>query len=234
MRLRSSVVKRMVSVIALAWGIGVGSDAAFAQTTPTVVLLDPTAFDFGPSPHLIPSEVANELIGNVGLRDRIPYFATRVGDTVTLPSGDGMGNDGWFAVRSVPGSWESEPGAADGLQNFWLAGPGLGSPDEDGNRISMLDNVGDVVPLRAAGLGALTGRTVCAVVYDHDLIVAPGTPAHASLGGSNLGVAAFQVVSIEASDGDWPAVTVQILNAKETCGDALAPLAEAPDPFAVP
>ena len=68
MRLTSSVVKRAVGAAVLACGMGVGSQAAFAQTTPVLLVIDPTAFDYGPAPHLIPSEVANELIGNVGLR----------------------------------------------------------------------------------------------------------------------------------------------------------------------
>ena len=142
-----------------------------------------------------------------------------------------MGNDGWFAIRNVPSSWESEPGAGDGLENFWLAGPGLGSPDEDGSRTSLLDDVADVVPLRGSGVGALMGRTVCAIVYDHDVAVAAGTPAHANLSGSNLGVAAFEVVNVEAS-GEWPSVTIKILSAKETCSGSLTPFAEAPDPSA--
>ena len=234
MQLTNDVVKRVIGAVGLACGLGVGSHALVAQSAPVLVILDPTAIDYGPPPHLIPSEVANDLIGNVGLRDQIPYFATRAGDSVTLPSGDGLGNDGWFAARSVPSSWASEPGADDGLQNYWLAGPGLGSPDNTDNRVTLLTSVPDVVPLRAAGLWTLTGRTVCAIVYGRDIVVSPGTPARAGLGGANLGVAAFTVTSVDAGTGEWPAVTIQILDARQTCGGALAPLAEAPDPFATP
>ena len=229
MRLIRRIVKGATCLAVAACCVGV-SNKASAQTTPVLVLLDPTAFDYGPAPHLIPSEVANELIGNVGLRDRIPFFATRVGDSVTLPGGDATGNDGWFALRSVPSSWDSDPGAADGVENYWLAGPGLGSPDEDGNRITMLSDVPDVVPLRASGLGALPGRTVCAIVYDHDLLVVSGDVPHANLAGSTLGVAAFEVIAVDTS-GDSPAVTIRVLNAKDSCGDTIAPFVEAPNPF---
>ena len=82
---------------------------------------------------------------------------------MTLPGGQD-GNDGWFAIRSAPASWASETGVDDGLQNFLLAGPGLGSPDEDGNGTSLLGGVPNVVALRAAGLIPLIGRTACAVV----------------------------------------------------------------------
>jgi hypothetical protein len=234
MWLKKSVGRWVVGAVLLACGVGIaGARSASAQSTPVLLLLDPTTFDFGPAPHLIPSEAANELIGNVGLRDRIPYFDTRVGDTVTLPGGDGLGNDGWFAIRSVPPSWESEPGSGDGLENFWLAGPGLGSPDEGGIRTSLLNNVADVVPLRTGGVSALLGRTVCAIVFDHDVAVVAGTPAHADLSGSSLGVAAFEVVSVDGA-GEWPSVTVRILDSKETCSGSLTPFSEAPDPFAAP
>jgi hypothetical protein len=69
------------------------------------------------------------------------------------------------------------------------------------------------------------------VVYDHDVAVAAGSPAHANLSGSNLGVAAFEIVNVDAS-GEWPSVTITILSAKDACSGSLAPFVEAPGPFA--
>ena len=147
---------------------------------------------------------------------------------MTLPGGQD-GNDGWFAITSPPGAWASEPGSDDGLQNYFLAGPGLGSPDENGERATLLGGVPNVVPLRAAGLNLLVGRQVCAVIYDEDITVAPGTPSTADLSGVNLGAVAFQVTSVETAGTEWPNVTVQILDARDTCRGPLAAFFEAPD-----
>ena len=49
------------------------------------------------------------------------------------------------------------------------------------------------------------------------------------LSGVSLGVVAFQVTTVDAAGGEWPAVTIQILNARDTCGGAVAAFAEAPD-----
>ena len=234
MSVKMNVVRRLAGSAVVACGIGAaaGSLAAqdAAQTQPPVLLvLDETAIDHGPPPHLIPVDAVNDEVSNVGLRDPIPFFSARIGTSVTLPSGLD-GNDGWFALRTVPASWASEPGSDDGLQNFLLAGAGLGSPDDDGNRASLLANVPDVVALRAAGLSQLVGRSVCAIVYDGDIVVTPGTPSTADLTGINLGVVAFQVTSVDAAGGDSPAVTIQILNVRDTCRSAVAAFTDAPDP----
>src|SRR5512140_491099 len=122
MFVRTPLVK-LLAVAAI--GVAACAGAAEAQTeSPVVVMLDGSAIDQGAPPHAVPAEAVNNLIGNVGLRDPLPYFAARVGDTIALQGG-ADGSDGWFALRSVPPSWSSEPGVDDGLQNFLLAGPGL-------------------------------------------------------------------------------------------------------------
>ena len=154
--------------------------------------------------------------------------ASKAGDPErTLPGGVD-GNDGWFAITSAPPSWASDLASNDGLENFLLAGPGLGSPDEDGNRVSLLGNVPNVIPVRAAGLSQLVGRTVCAVVFDGDIVVSAATPSAANLDGVNLGVVAFQVTSVDPAGGDWPGVTIQILDARATCHGAVTAFVEAP------
>jgi len=234
MSFEKTVVRRLAGAAVVACGIGAaaGSLAAqdAAQTPPVLLVLDETAIDHGPPPHLIPFDAVNDQISNIGLRDPIPYFSARVGTSVTLPSGQD-GNDGWFALRTVPASWASEPGSDDGLQNFLLAGAGLGSPDDAGSRTSLLGSVPNVVALHAAGLGQLVGRSVCAVVYDGDIIVKPGTPSTTDLSGINLGVVAFQVTGVDTAGGDSPAVTIQIQNVRDTCGGIVDAFADAPDPL---
>lgn len=212
-------VRRLASGLLAASVVAAGAAAFHAQTQPPVlVILDQTAIQYGPPPLVMLPEAVNAPIKAVGLRDVLPYFAARTDESTTLPSGQ-EGNDGWFAIRSVPASWASEPGADDGLQNYWLAGSGLGSPDESGDRTSLLGSVTGIAPLRAAGLGTLVGRQVCAVVHDGDVAVS-GTPSAAALTGTNLGVVAFEVTGVDTASGDWPAVTIKILNVKATCGDA--------------
>src|SRR6185436_10529378 len=104
----------------------------------------------------------NGLIAGVGVRDQLPYFRANVGLPLTLWGGQN-GSNGWFALTAVPGAWPTETGANDGLQNFLLAGPGLGSPDAGGSRDSLLYSVPAVQPLGRAALQLLAGRQVCAV-----------------------------------------------------------------------
>jgi hypothetical protein len=234
MRMHTNTLKRLTSALIVTCGLGLATRPALAQSpAPVLLILDETAIDHGPPPHLIPSEAVNDLIGSVGLREPLPYFGARIGESVTLLGGQ-EGNDGWFALRRVPAAWASEVGSDDGLQNYFLAGPGLGSPDESGERTALLAGVANVVPLRAAGLNLLVGRQVCAVIYDEDIAVASGTPSTADLNGVNLGAVAFQVTSVEAAGTEWPNVSVRILDARETCKGTLVPFYEAPDVDATP
>jgi len=198
---------------------------AQTQTAPTVLLiLDKDALDYGPAPHLLPDGAVDPDVAGVGVREELPYFQAHANSQIVLTGGQN-GNDGWFAVRTVPASWATTDGAADGFQNFALAGPGLGSPDDNGDRESLLGSVPDVTPIRADGLSMLVGRTVCAVVYGGDVVA--GTPT--SLAGPTLGRVAFTVVSIvPTDDAAHPNVQVQIGEGHEVCAGQLAPFAEAP------
>jgi hypothetical protein len=205
-------------------GLSAASAAVTAQApSPVLLILDKSAIDYLDETHLIPEQAANSGLANPGLRDQLPFFGARKGESFTLPSGLGP-SDGWFALRSVPPSWASEDGLDDGLENFFVAGAGLGSPDESGNRVTLLGRVPDVVALRWAGIGLLAGRQVCAVVYAGEIESGAAT----DLGGANLGVVAFDVTSVDAAAVDWPNVTVQVLDARETCSGVLAAFSEAP------
>ncbi|HUR35104.1 MAG TPA: hypothetical protein VM032_14975 [Vicinamibacterales bacterium] len=193
------------------------------EATPLLLILDRDALDHGPPPHPIPGEAVNDLIASVGVRDQLPFFANNVGAPLTLLGGQN-GSDGWFGPRTTPQLWASDPSANDGLQNFVLAGPGLGSPDRNGDRESLLRSGLDVTSIRGDGLRTLVGRVACAVVYDNDLPLGDGS-AVTNLTGPNLGIIAFEVLAVDNIDGsEWPKVEVQILDARETCGKPLLPL----------
>lgn len=195
---------------------------AAEEPAPVLLILDRDALDHGPPPHPIPGEAVNDLIASVGVRDQLPYFANNIGAPLTLLGGQN-GSDGWFAVTAAPEFWATAPGAGDGLENFVLAGPGLGSPDRGGDRESLLWAVPGVQPLHGAGLRALVGRQACAVVYDNDLQVVDDPSAAADLRGPNLGLVAFEVLAVDALDGsDWPKIEVQILDAKEVCSGPMS------------
>ena len=154
-----------------------------ARRDNVLLVLDKDALDYGPTPHFLPADAVDLSVAAVGVRDELGYFQSHLHAQVTLTGGQN-GSDGWFAVKTVPASWSTQEGANDGLENFALAGPGLGSPDDNGNRESLLENVPGVVPVRADGLALLVGRTVCAVVYANDIALSSGS---ANLTGPNLG-----------------------------------------------
>jgi hypothetical protein len=200
-----------------------------AQQQPSVlVILDANGLDRS----LLPVDTDNELVADIGVREELPYFAVRLGQHVTLQAG-AADNPGWFALRAVPDGWESEPGAGDGLQNFELAGPGLGSPDASEERETLLHTVANVVPLQAAGLQMLWGRQVCAVVYTKELAVA-GDPPAADLTGVTLGILAFRVSAVVPVDGSVVNIDAEVLEAHETCAEGLTVFADAPDPAVQP
>jgi len=144
-------------------------------------------------------------------------------------------NTDWFALQSLPDSWNSAGPTPDGLQNFFMAGPGLGTADINGDREALLDKIPDVIPLRAEGLELLTGRTVCAIVYDSDTSINYEKYAHdGNLKGANLGTIAFIVTDVRTltgfSSSTLPEVDIKILDANEVCGDPLLLLADVPVP----
>jgi hypothetical protein len=217
-------MKRLVAVAIVVTGLSPAIPAVTAQEpSPLLLILDKSAIDYGDETHLIPEQAANSSVANIGLRDQLPFFGARRGESFKLPGGIGA-SAGWFALRSVPPSWDSQEGLNDGLENFYVAGAGLGSPDDSGNRVSLLGSVPEVVALPSTGIGLLVGRRVCAVVYAGEIEAGATT----DLGGANLGVVAFSVTSADAAGADWASVTVQILDARETCSGALGAFSEAP------
>lgn len=212
------------------WGSAVAAAAlmcsapAGAQNPATVVLLDSNAIRATAAPNHFAAVEINATIADVGVRDALPYFNVREGETLTLPGGT-PGHEGWLTFTSIPATWSSE-GDADGLESYLYAGPGLGSPDASGSRVSRLGARPEVVALGPLGLQQLTGRTVCALAYAGEL---PRSAAGVSLSGANLGLLAFTVVATSGGNAaTLPTVTVSVLETRSVCGGAVTPMVDAP------
>ena len=217
-------VRRIALTATVAGACALAAAAVHAQgAAPIVVLLDKDAI--APNPEVGLSDIAvNATIAAVGVRDFLPAFTGRVGQHVTVPGGH-VGSEGWFALTSAPVTWATTADGSDGLANFVLAGAGLGSPDENGDRQTWLNAVEGVQPLQAAGLQMLVGQSVCAVVFANDI---PWTQTTTSLAGPTLGLMAFAVVGVSGGDGTTlPSVETQVLD-PATCSGAVAFFANAP------
>jgi hypothetical protein len=151
---------------------------------------------------------------------------------ITLWTGT-VGDEGWFAVETIPQNWATAGPTADGLRNFVgpVVGPGLGGGKN--NRETHLDKIPNVTPLRATGLKMLEGSCICAVVYDSDISI-NYDPLNGSLKGANLGIVAFEVLDVTQltgqSSGSLPKVEIRILDADQVCAGPLT-LFDAPAPI---
>ena len=197
----------MAGALCLIGVLGTVSAVATAQTSaPLLVLLDLDALE-----HRFAPDAINDPIAGVGVRDPLPFFAANIGQRIALPG------KGWFGLVAVPVSWHN-PGEDHGLQNYFLAGPGLGSPDALGDRASLLGDVPGVVGLQPGQLAGLVGRTICGVVYNNR-IPTSGTPPVADLRGKTLGVIAGRVVAVHP---DGATVEIEILASRDACSAELA------------
>lgn len=205
--------RRIVAVAFLMAGSLAGAGNAQAQSAPVLLLLDSNAVAAEQAPNLFSPEDVNASIAGVGVREPLRFFAQKTDETIVLPGGV-AGHEGWFTLGSTPAGWASDPSVDDGSKNFLSAGPGLGSPDEAGNRTSLLTSVG-VTPLSLAQLQFLAGRDVCAAVFANELTwSADGT----ALDGPTTGVVSFSVVSVVEGSEGVVEVTVRIKPYAATCG----------------
>ena len=193
--------------------------AAQEAERPLLIVIDKDSIEFGVQQYQVPPDALNDLIASVGVRDPLPFFSANVGQSFVLRSGLN-GSDSWFAFQRAPIMWESRAGENDALENFALAGPGLGSPDSMGQRASLLSDVEDVVPVRIDRASALVGKRICAVVYDQDLAMA-ADGSRIDLQGPNLGMVAFRVSAIMNADATWPGFLVETLDVRSTCSEGL-------------
>lgn len=182
-------------------------------TNPVFLIIDEESIDNGNPPNNFSANDVNDQLATEGFRTQLRYFRDRPGKEITLYTGQ-VGDEGWFAVKNIPSSWKSAGPSDNGALNFYKAAPGLGG---NGNE-DLLDEVPDIIPLRARGLKMLVNQVVIAVVYDSDISI-NYDPIEASLKGATLGVVAFKVLSIskrtDGSSSDLPVMKIKILNADE-------------------
>lgn len=197
-----------------------------------LLVIDEESIDNGNPPNNFSGADVNDPLADVGLRTPLKYFAENVGKTIDLYTGD-VGDEGWHALKTIPSTWVGAGPLPLGAQNFFAAGPGLGTSNGTGDREALLDKIPDVTPLRGAGLTMLSGQTVLAVVYDSD-ISTNYSPLQASLKGANLGVVAFDVLQVTArtdgSTSSLPRVTVRIRAVTEAAALPFVLFANAPSP----
>lgn len=197
-----------------------------------LLVIDEDSIDNGNEPNNFSDTDVNDQIARVGLRDQLRYFRENEGKTIDLYTGQ-VGDEGWFALKTIPNTWVNAGPTANGAQNYLAPGPGLGSPNVDDDREVLLDEIPNVTPIRATGLKMLVGSTVLAIVYDSDVSI-NYSPLEGNLQGDNLGMVAFEVVSvrtrIDGSTSSLPIVTIKILNVNEVKERQLVLFANAPIP----
>lgn len=196
------------------------------------LIIDEESIDNGNQPNNFSETDVNDQLASVGQRRVLEYFQKNIGKTIDLFTGQ-VGDEGWYAKRTIPSTWISAGPTQNGARNFLQAGPGLGSGSPDDNKEVLLDKIPDVTPLRATALTMLKGKTILAVVYDGDLSI-NYSPLNGNLMGANLGIVAFDVIEVrERTDGSTsslPRVTIRIRNANEIAQRSLVLFANAPVP----
>jgi hypothetical protein len=201
-------------------------------TSAVFLIIDEDCIDNGNEPNNFSAPDVNDQLAEIGLRQTLAFFQDNVGQTIDLYTGS-VGDEGLFAPRTIPSTWITAGPTANGSQNYFVPGPGLGAPDPDDNREIRLDDIPGVTPLRANGLSMLTGKTVYAVVYDGDISI-NYSPLRGNLQGANLGIVAFEILSVEArtngSDGDLPRITVRVKSTGDVAALQLSLFANAPVP----
>ncbi|MEM7370999.1 MAG: hypothetical protein AAF587_20460 [Bacteroidota bacterium] len=200
--------------------------------TATILILDEESIDNGNAPNDFSDIDVNDQIADIGLRLPLTYFQEHIGEEIDLYTGQ-VGDEGWFALRTIPADWDSTGPQQSGLENYLQAGPGLGTGKPDDDREILLDNIPDVTPLRATGLSLLLDSTVLAVVYDSDVMI-NYSPLTGSLMGANLGLVAFDVLEVtkreDGSDSSLPKVKIRIRDVADVQAMPLRLFHQAPVP----
>lgn len=185
------------------------------------ILIDEDSVDNGNAPNYFSDIDVNDHLASVGLRQQLNYFKNNVGQTIDLYTGS-VGDEGWFAMKSIPSSWKTAGPNTNGLRNYLYPGPGLGGGEDDPE--VLLDEIPNVIPLRATGLNMLKGQTIFSVVYDSDISI-NYDPIEGNLQGANLGIIAFQLIDVfertDGSDSDLPWVRIKILDTDQVIDSEL-------------
>lgn len=191
------------------------TEEPFNNSEIVFLLIDEDAIDNGNEPNNFSETAVNDNIADVGQRKPLKYFQENIGKIIDLYSGQ-VGDEGFFAPKTIPNSWINTGPTNNGLQNYLTPGFGLGALGDD--REILLDEIPNVTPLRATGLKMLEGETIYAVVYDSDISV-NYSPIKGNLQGANLGVVAFDIINVtkrtDGSTSDLPRVSIRIRSAVE-------------------
>lgn len=182
------------------------------KTSAIFLIIDEESIDNGNPPNNFTETDVNDQLAEVGLRLPLRYFEENVGKSIDLYTGQ-VGDEAWFALKAIPSSWKEAGPTDDGLRNYLTPGPGLGAPTPDDDREVLLDEIPNVMPLRATGLAMLKGETILALVYDSDISI-NYDPIKGNLQGANLGLVAFEVLEVvertDGSDSSLPEVSIRI------------------------
>lgn len=197
-----------------------------------LLAIDEESIDNGNPPNDFSETDVNDQLAEVGLRLPLKFFQENVGTEITLYTGQ-VGDEGWFAIKTIPDSWQDAGPTSNGARNYLTPGPGLGAPVPDDDREVLLDKIRDVTPLRATGLAMLKGETILAVVYDGDVSI-NYSPLNGNLMGANLGLVALEVLEVSArtdgSSSDLPKVRVRIKDVPSVADRPLRLFNNAPVP----
>jgi len=184
-----------------------------SNSTSVFLFIDEESIDNGNQPNNFSETDVNDQLANIGYRQTLKYFSENVGKTIDLYTGQ-VGDEGWFAPSAIPNTWINAGPTGNGTVNYLSPGPGLG----EANNESLLDDVLNIIPLRATGLSMLKGKTIYAVVFDNDISI-NYSPIRANLQGANLGIVAFDVLDViqrtDGSSSDLPRVKIHIRNVND-------------------
>jgi hypothetical protein len=207
-------------------------DPITGEGNAVLLVIDEDSIDNGNEPNNFSETDVNDQMATIGLRDQLKYFRENVGKTIELYTGQ-VGDEAWFALKTIPNTWVNAGPTNNGTQNYLAPGPGLGSPNIDDDREVLLDEIPNVTPLRATGLKMLVGYTVLAIVYDSDISI-NYSPLEGNLMGDNLGLVAFQVLSVRertnGSSSSLPIVSIKILNVNDVKNLEISLFSNAPVP----
>ena len=196
-------------------------------------------------PHFFSDVDVNDPIAAYGQRTPLAYFSNSANFDQQITVTTGRTNDeGWFAPTCIPQKWVNGSTSntcltpqtrQPGIDAFW------GSNNTSTLPQNKLDKIPAVMPLRALGLNALVGKTVCAVVYDSDISINydrstfPFTSGN--LQGATLGIVAFtvdQTITLNGfSSSTLPQVKITIKN-PSTCNPTQLFNAPVPKSSSVP
>src|SRR2546426_3386212 len=114
------------------------------------LIIDRNSIDNGTQPNSFSDLDVNTQIAAPGLRSQLPYFAEHTNETIALYTGQ-VGDEGLFALTSIPDRWIDAGPTANGLQNFLevnnntIVDPGLNKATDSE---PLLGNVTNVLPLQ--------------------------------------------------------------------------------------